>query len=270
MNSNTHLEYFSGNVIYGDNLSQSEIDYWFLQEENGYASLGYVDSETDYYPYHYMNSVYGWRHIPNFFPRALGIGSAFAAEFEIVASKIGTIDIIEPGKKFWRTSAFGKKLNYVMPASTGAINFPDATFDLITVFGVLHHIPNVSFVISELVRVLKPDGHLVVREPIISMGDWRKFRPGLTRNERGIPLHLMKSIITRNNCQIIVENLIGFSPMQKLLDKLRFKNYWNSKIIVKIDWLFCKVFAWNYKYHRTKLFDRFAPSTGYWVVSKSK
>jgi SAM-dependent methyltransferase len=268
MNSETVASYFSGHKIYGDDFKPEEIEEWFQQEENGYAELGYVDSETDFYPYHGMNLNYGWRYVLGNYPKALGIGSAFAAEFEIMAPRIGNITVIEPGKKFWRTSAFGKQLNYVMPETTGKINFADDQFDLVTVFGVLHHIPNVSYVLSELVRVLRPGGYLLLREPIISMGDWRRHRPGLTKNERGIPLLVMQDLIAAQGCELIAENLIGFSPLQKIANKLKLGNYWDSSFLRKTDWLLCKIFAWNHKYHRTSLFDRFSPSTGYWVVRK--
>lgn len=63
-------------------------------------------------------------------------------------------------------------LNYVKATLTGKINSQDKLFDLITCFSVLHHIPNVTFVFSELIRVLQPGGYLLLREPIHFMGDW--------------------------------------------------------------------------------------------------
>jgi SAM-dependent methyltransferase len=155
-----------------------------------------------------------------------------------------------------------------MPRPTGVLEFSDGAFDLVTVFGVLHHIPNVSFVLSELIRVLKPGGYLIVREPIISMGDWRRPRPGLTKNERGIPLRMMRKILSTQGCEILAENLIGFSPLQKLADKLKLRDYWDGFLIRKVDWTFSKLFSWNCRYHRTTVFDRFSPSTGYWVARK--
>lgn len=40
----------------------------------------------------------------------------------------------------------------------GSIDFPDNFFDLILCFATLHHIPNVTFVISELFRTLRGGG----------------------------------------------------------------------------------------------------------------
>jgi ubiquinone/menaquinone biosynthesis C-methylase UbiE len=44
------------------------------------------------------------------------------------------------------------------------IDHPDNYFDLITVFHVLHHIPNNQDTFNELVRVLKPNGIIILRE----------------------------------------------------------------------------------------------------------
>lgn len=71
--------------------------------------------------------------------------------------------------------------NYIKSNISGKIDLPDNTYDLITAFSVLHHILNVSFVLSELFRVLNYNGYLLIREPIHSMGNWNNQRPGLTK-----------------------------------------------------------------------------------------
>ena len=43
-----------------------------------------------------------------------------------------------------------------------SLDFPDATFDVVYSFGVLHHIPDVAKAIAEIRRVLKPGGELLV------------------------------------------------------------------------------------------------------------
>jgi ubiquinone/menaquinone biosynthesis C-methylase UbiE len=46
--------------------------------------------------------------------------------------------------------------------SATTLPFPDATFDAIYSFGVLHHIPDIKAAVSEIYRVLKPGGELLV------------------------------------------------------------------------------------------------------------
>ncbi|HYR34405.1 MAG TPA: class I SAM-dependent methyltransferase [Burkholderiales bacterium] len=42
-----------------------------------------------------------------------------------------------------------------------ALQFPDASFDIVYTFGVLHHIPEVDGAVAQIRRVLKPGGELV-------------------------------------------------------------------------------------------------------------
>jgi len=49
----------------------------------------------------------------------------------------------------------------VLQADATALRFPDASFDIVYSFGVLHHIPNVERAIAHIRRVLKPGGELV-------------------------------------------------------------------------------------------------------------
>ncbi len=255
------------NSIFGDNFSNEEIEKWYYEEENGYANLGYVDSETSYYPYHLMNERFGWSKIGHKLGEVLSLGGAYAAEFEKIACNITSITVVEPGKKFWRDEAYGLRLNYVVPNVDGHLDFDNQTFDTITAFGVLHHIPNVTYVFSELARVLKPGGNILLREPIISMGDWSVHRPGLTKNERSIPLSILGSLAEANDLIIANQEFMGFSPLIKLCKALHI-NFWSSRMLLNLDYLMCKLSLKNYKYHRETRLDRFAPSFTFIVLNK--
>lgn len=255
--------------MYGDDFGFEEIEKWYAEEENGYANLGYVDSETDYYPYHLINERYGWSKIDASLGDVLSLGGAFASEFENVHRNIKSATVIEPARKFWRDEAYGLQLNYLVPNVDGHLDFQDCTFDTITVFGVLHHIPNVSFVISELARVLKPGGNILIREPIISMGDWSILRPGLTKNERGIPFPLLRKWTADNNLKLVSRSFIVFSPLQKICGILHW-NFWSSRLMRRIDELLCGMFLRNCKYHRVTILDRFSPSVVFSVFRKER
>ena len=52
------------------------------------------------------------------------------------------------------------------------LDFPDSSFDLVTIISVLHHMPDdvVAGCAAEVVRVLKPDGHCLIVEPVFTPG----------------------------------------------------------------------------------------------------
>lgn len=63
-------------------------------------------------------------------------------------------------KKLKRSESNYKFLN----VSDGKIKLPDNSIDVISVFHVLHHIPNYMQSLTEITRVLKQNGILIIRE----------------------------------------------------------------------------------------------------------
>ena len=56
--------------------------------------------------------------------------------------------------------------NYIVQDATDLCQFPDASKDVVIIFGVLHHIPEWRKTLDEIIRVLKPDGGtLFLEEP---------------------------------------------------------------------------------------------------------
>lgn len=257
-----------GETIYGDNFNRDEIEQWFLDEVKGYSSLGHVDSQTDHYAYRALDEAYSWKHLDRMGMDVLGFGSAFGSEFASIAGRISRLTIVEPAEKYWRSTVAGIATQYMCPRPDGTLELPGGSFDLVTAFGVLHHIPNVSHVFSELLRVLKPGGRLTIREPVVSMGDWRQPRHGLTARERGIPFNAMEALIEKHRCQVDQRHLVGFGPLLKIASKFNSSSHWNSPAFVWIDALLSAAFAPNYRYHRTKLLQRFAPTMGHWIITK--
>ena len=182
-----------GETLYGDDFTAAEIAQWFADEEHGYSTLGHLDAQTDHYAYQGLDAVYAWKYLRAEVPRALGLGSAFGSEFKPLAGRIGQLTIVEPERRYWRDQVAGIPTRYLAPQASGLLPFDDGSFDLVTAFGVLHHIPNVSQVLAELFRVTRAGGLVMVREPVVSMGDWRQRRSGLTAHERGIPFPLISA-----------------------------------------------------------------------------
>jgi SAM-dependent methyltransferase len=74
------------------------------------------------------------------------------------------------------------------------INFPDNTFDVAIALATMHHTPNPPFFLSELKRVVRPGGHIILIEEMylnfldkiyISGQDWL-----LNKLKEGVPVPL--------------------------------------------------------------------------------
>lgn len=265
-------EYFSGKKLYGDDFSIEQIRIWYNQESEAYANLGSKNKGNYNYGYHALNYVHGFSKLKQIkkFAHVLGFGAAWGHELIPIIEKISKLTIVEPSEHLRSKNIKHLIPQYYKPTIDGKLIFSDNSFDLITCFGTLHHIPNVTFVLSELIRVLKPNGYLLLREPIVSMGDWRYKRNGLTKNERGIPLLIFENIFKANNLKIIAKNFCIFSPglIEKLIGKFFRNSRYNSYLYVHFDKIICNLLKSNIKYHRIKTIDKIGPTSIFYVVKK--
>lgn len=274
MKTNDNLkDFFSGKRLYGDDFTEEQILQWYRDEEEGYANLGSNNKEQYSYQYTSMNELYGFQYIDKNrkFQNALGFGSAYGYEFLPILNQIEKLTIIEPSEQL-RSKQLGNLWpTYEKPNIMGNLDFPDNSFDIIICLGVLHHIPNVSYVLSELHRVLSPNGIIIIREPIISMGDWRTPRKGLTKNERGIPLSLFNKFVEKNRLKVVSKKFCDSSFAYKIISKVLLKPY-NSLLIQRVDKLFSLLFSFNYKYHRNRwnYFKKLTPTSIYLVLLKEE
>ena len=259
-------EYFSGKKLYGNDFDINQIKKWFEDEKEGYSGLISGDEYT--YDFHAVNMIHGYNKIKhvNKFDKVLSFGGAKGEEIRPILNKTGDILIIEPSKKLRVKEIDGKKVKYIEPNASGKINLPDKSIDLITVFSVLHHIPNVEFVFGELIRVLKTGGFIIIREPIVSMGDWTKPRKGLTKRERGIPLNFFREIIKKKDMKIISERKILF-PIVRRINIGRMTGG-NSNFFVGIDYILSRLFSWNDRYHSTRFWHKIRPQSVSYVLKK--
>lgn len=261
--------YLRGEKLYGDDMNEEEIRQWYADEENAYANLGAHDRSFYSYEYHALNFVHGYRHLPNRrFEYVLGFGSAYGDELKPIASRSSVITIIDPSPAFDCSNINNIPVVYQRPQPSGQLELPDCSQDLVVCFGVLHHIPNVSFVVKEMARVLKKDGYFLMREPIVSMGDWSHPRNGLTMHERGIPLSIMRKIISSVEFSVCHEALLDFPLTHRIFGKIR-KDVFNSKIITHLDAWAARFFSWNVNYHAASIFSKLRPTSAFWVLRKN-
>jgi SAM-dependent methyltransferase len=265
--------YLSGNKIYGDNFTIEQLEQWYEAEKEGYANLGNKVENNYSYQYHLVNKMFGFKYLPKnkTFQNALGIGSAYGDEFIPIASKIENLFILEPSDYLVSKKVGNLTPKYVKPEVSGKLNFEDNTFDLITCFGSLHHIANVSYVIGELSRVLKPGGYLLLREPIVSMGDWNHPRPWLTKNERGFPIKILMEIVKKSGFKVVSKKRIYTATffLIRKLGRLIKKPLYTYTWYLYFDKLASLLTRWNYHYHPTKFWQRIAPQNVFLVLKKS-
>ena len=257
-----------GEKLYGDDFCAAEIEQWYADEAEAYANLGAKDRENYQYKYEQMNRVFGYHYLDNRqFAHVLGFGSAYGDELEPIARRIKRLTIVDPSEAFVSTEVHGIPCEYVKPAVDGSLPFDDGAFDLITCFGVLHHIPNVSYVMRELNRCLAPGGFALVREPIVSMGDWRKPRAGLTPHERGIPLRLFREMIGNSGFVVIHEQLCGFRLLARLFD-LFGGDLYRSRLGTRLDGILASSMSWKQSYHPSGRLSKVQATAAYYVLQR--
>jgi SAM-dependent methyltransferase len=263
---------FSGNKLYGEDFTSEQIKEWFQQESEGYADLGNIDLDSETYQYHTLNRIHGFSHLAGIqkFERVLGFGAAWGYEFEPLIHKIEKLTIIEPSDQLRSEKIGALHPVYVKPRMDGFLEFPDKSFDLATSLGALHHIPNVSLVLSEIIRVLKTGGILLLREPIISLGDWRKPRPGLTSNERGIPVSYFDRFFMNQPVELISKSYCFTMTyqIQKILKPVLKKPLYSYGWYIRFDRMLSSILKHNVRYHAVKKRHRIAPSNIFYVIRK--
>lgn len=261
--------YLSGQSLYGDDFSAEDIRRWFEEEKEAYADLGARDRESYHYEYHELNRFHLFRHVAEReFSSALGIGSAYGDEFLPMAEKIEHISILEPSTALSSGGdILGTPSRWIEPSESGDLPFGDASFDLIVSLGALHHIPNVSHVMGECYRALARGGVMLVREPIVSMGDWSRPRHGVTKNERGIPKSVFLQIVKDAGFLIQHRSLCVF-PLVPRLGKAVGTDAYNSRLLTLSDSLMSKIFCWNTRYHATSFWQKIRPTALALILSK--
>lgn len=266
--------YLDGEAIYGDDFGPSQIADWFEAEKEGYADLGSKDRGSYKYGYHALNRIHGYRALPkdSRFRHALGFGSAYGDELLPIIERTERVTIVDPSDHFAGSQLAGRPVEWVKPHPTGTLPFSDRAFDLITCFGVLHHVPNVSHVLNEFYRVLIPGGLVLVEEPIVSMGDWRRPRPGLTTHERGLPLGPLRDSIARSGLTTRALHLTGFGPLVWLVRKLGWRTAYNSELFTWGDWLLAESARRNYSYHsyRNTIRERLRPTSMFAILERPR
>jgi SAM-dependent methyltransferase len=266
----------NGTRLVGDDFDDARLALWFEQERDAFYEGDAGSGEIDpWYAYmRYVNEVLGFTAVARE-PRppesmlVLGPGSGIeVVEFACRHPRC-QLNFLEASSKFQQelqTRFPGSHI--ILPRHTGEIDLPDASQDVVCAFSVLHHIPNVSKVLSEAARVTRPGGLLMVREPCSSMGDWRRPRSA-TPNERGISLQLMLQFAERAGLRLErVPTPILLEPINKFL-KITFGfGLVPFPVLYAVDRSVSKVLALNDHYWRDSLPKKVGPSSYFYLFRR--
>jgi SAM-dependent methyltransferase len=264
-----------GLALVGDDFSDKQLNTWFGQEQEAFYVGDAGNSEVDpWYAYmRYVNEILGFSNIKksrdvNRSILILGPGSGTEIEHFTSYNPKWELNFIEASDNFKKE--LRKKFpssNIINPEISGNIALASNTQDVVCAFSVLHHIPNVSKVISEVFRVTKPGGLFLVREPCSSMGDWRYGRSA-TPNERGISCHLLASIGQTAGFKLLSKPTpIIFEPINKIIKTIGL-SFNDFNLLYKIDRLVSKIVSFNDHYWRDTWYKKIGPSSYFYVFSK--
>jgi SAM-dependent methyltransferase len=266
--------YLNGEELYGDDFDDEELSRWYAEEEQGYFDLVNPQEQPDAgydYGYSAFNDLHAFDYLGRrHFRRCLALGCARGDDVAPLADHVDKFIGIEPAERWWSDSIGGKPAVYKKPSLRGDIPLPDESVDLAVSLGVLHHIANASFVISEVARVLEPNGLFVVREPISWMGDWRQPRRGLTKNERGIPWRILEARFRENNLQIERRRFVMTNPLLKAAKLTGMQAPFSSRAFSYLDWAVSTALSFNDRYRRTSVLHKLAPGSAFYIVRKAE
>jgi SAM-dependent methyltransferase len=260
--------YLSGDALYGDDFGPEAIAQWYREEEYGFFHIA-TSQESYEYDWHGVNRLHGYSAIAGrHFKRCLAFGCARGDDVAPIAGQVDEFIAVEPAEQWWSDSINGVPAHYVKPTVLGDLALARGTVDLAVTFGVLHHIPNVSHVLAEIARVLGPRGIYLLREPICTMGDWRRPRGALTRHERGLPPGWLRAKLRSLGFRILRERYCAFPGVQLVSRSIGFGQNLNNGFVVWADRLLCLMLRWNLHYHRDTLFKQIAPTSVFYVLEK--
>jgi SAM-dependent methyltransferase len=150
----------------------------------------------------------------------------------------------------------------LLPGPLQDLDFPPGSFDNITLFHVLEHVPDPGKLISRCLVLLKPRGILVIAVPNdvlawsskikklgkkLGLGPFQKFSPmlGISRAGASREIHLshftpsvLRQLLENSGLQIVEEALDPYyvsSGLRLMLDNAYYALHWFLHAIVKLN-----------------------------------
>jgi len=264
----------SGRVLAGDDLRGDALERWYAEEKEAYFQEGADSGETDpWYAYQrYVNDQLVFRHVANRRPGTiLFLGAADGIEAAGFHRRHPEwhLAFIESSDSF--RAALNKRFpgaEVRAPGLDGRMPFADGSVDVVCAFSVLHHIANVTDVMRETARTLKPGGEFFVREPCSSMGDWRGPRSA-TPNERGISNDWMLATARAVGLRLSARPVpVVFDPLNKMLVRTIGFRFVPMPVLYFVDRAISSMLAANDHYWRDTPLKKLGPSSYLFTFQK--
>lgn len=171
----------------------------------------------------HLNQIIGALHIqPNNRILDLGTGTGYVS-LEIAkryrSTQVIGLDIVERTLEVNRKKAVEQNLNNISFVSYNGMDFPfeDSFFDIIVTRYALHHFPNIEHTFSELARILKKGGRLMIADPTPNENDTSRFVDAYMKMK---PDGHIK-YYTKDELEKFAEN-VGFSLIDAFQTKITF------------------------------------------------
>ena len=257
----------NGIRLAGDNLNNSELEKWYFEEKEAYFEENSDEYEDDrWYEYlRFTNEKLFFsklKHIDSGNIVFFGPATGTEAENFHLKNQGWKFNFIESSDNFSMIlKEKFKNCEVIKPNIDGRIDLSDSSQDVVCGFHVFHHIANISFLFSEISRILKPGGIFILREPCSSMGDWRKERSA-TPNERGLSKEFILATLKKYGLSKIIDPIpIAFEPINKVFVKLKIIKFIPIPFIYYLDRFISKLLAFNNYYWRDTTIKKFGPSS---------
>lgn len=265
----------NGLRLAGDDYTGEKLRVWFDQEREAFFqdNAGNCDTDRWYAHLRYINERLGFSRLPS---RAqpyslLVVGPGSGIEMESLASRnphlhLGFLEASENFKEQLRNKY--RNCQIVDARVSGEIGLASNTQDAVCAFCVLHHIPNVSYVVAEVSRVLKNGGLFLAREPCSSMGDWR-FPRCATPNERGVSRNLLVSMARSAGLELVTRPVpVAFVPLNSIFRRMRLRRLIGGAFFYWLDRAVSCLVSVNDHYWRDTILKRMGPSSYFYVFRK--
>ena len=256
----------------GNDFTNEEIEKWYAEEEEYHNQFTGGRNEADeYWPvYEEFNKRYAINKHVKFTKetKVLSFGCAEGSDTaKLYKEHKFKLFGLEASEQL--TNAFKKGFpdaGIVKASIDGKIDYPSDFFNYIFCFGVLHHIPNVSFVLEEFHRVLKKNGIAIIREPVCWMYTGKVRPKALSPNERGIPVDFFKEEFQKLNFEILDIRKSYYKPLMHIIRKANFLSKFPG-LMYLIDNISCRIPSVS-NYYNKSILDRFTANCAYYVVRK--